>query len=954
MKRAAQILTAIGLLLGLAPASAGAEFGLSDYDVTFANQDGSPAMQAGSHPFEMTTHFRVNSVIDEGVERVDGAVRNIDFAQPPGFAGNPSTTPRCTKLDFLQAGSSTGTEGCSNSTVVGLVKVSLLSGIGIPGGYFGPVYNLEPAPGVAMRLGFWIANVPVIIENVLNPEAPHNVIAKVVNISQLAELLVSDLTLWGNPADPAHDAERGTCISQIGGSHFTGKKCPAANAVKPFIVMPRSCEGPLLSTFEALSWWSGDPENPGPPTTDSGFALTHDDSIPPNPLGTTGCSKVGFAPRLAAKPTTDNAESPMGIEVSLEIDDEGIANPSGIAQSDLKKAVVTLPKGVTANPSLAEGLAVCSPEDLARESLQSEPGEGCPEASKIGTVESESPLLEGELVKGALFMAEPYNNPFDSLLALYIVIKHPKQGIFVKLAGRVAPDPETGQLITTFGDPSSKDPAFRSIPQLPISDFRLRFREGGRSPLISPPACGTYETTSVLTPWANPGSPLSTVSTFQITRGVGGGACPSGGVPPFNPEFSAGSINNNAGSHSPFYMRLIRHDGEQDMTKFSSVLPPGVVGRLAGVAKCPDAAIAAARTKDGRAELAAPSCPLNSRIGRTLAGAGVGSQLTYVPGQIYLSGPYRGAPLSVVAITPAVAGPFDAGTVVVRQALRIDPLTAEVKVDGDSSDPIPHILQGIPLKVRDLRVYVDRPNFTLNPTSCEPSQASATLFGSFLDVFSAADDRPVSLGSRYQAANCANLGFRPKLSLALKGGTRRGGHPALIGTYRPRSQDANMSRMVLTLPRSAFLDQAHIRTICTRVQFAAASCPPGAAYGKATAWTPLLEEPLSGPVYLRSSDNKLPDFVADLHGLVDVEAVARIDSKGGGIRATFPLIPDAPLTKVVVHMQGARKGLIVNSRNLCAGRSRADARMGGHNGKRHRSRPVVKALGCGGKKGRKG
>jgi hypothetical protein len=396
-------------------------------------------------------------------------------------------------------------------------------------------------------------------------------------------------------------------------------------------------------------------------------------------------------------------------------------------------------------------------------------------------------------------------------------------------------------------------------------------------------------------------------------------------------------------------MRLIRADGEQDMTKFSAILPPGELGSLAGVSKCPDSAIAIARSKTGRQEQAAPSCPANSLIGHTLAGAGVGSALTYVKGFVYLGGAYRGDPLSVIAITPAVAGPFDAGTVVVQEALTLNPRTAEVEVDGANSDPIPHIVKGIVLKLRDLRVYVDRPNFTLNPTSCDESQARSTLFGSYLNVLDPSDDRPVNLSTRYQAANCLNLGFKPKLSLNLKGGTKRGGHPGLTATYTPKKGDANVKGLVVRLPRSAFLDQAHIKTICTRVQFAAKACPQASQYGYIKAWTPLLEEPLQGPVYLRSSNHKLPDLVFDLHGLVDVEVATRIDSSHGGIRATVENAPDAPLTKVVLQMQGADKGLIVNSRNLCGHVSKANVEFTGHNGKEAKSNSVMRAE-CGGGK----
>jgi hypothetical protein len=416
---------------------------------------------------------------------------------------------------------------------------------------------------------------------------------------------------------------------------------------------------------------------------------------------------------------------------------------------------------------------------------------------------------------------------------------------------------------------------------------------------------------------------------------VGGGPCPAGGAP-FEPGFEAGSLNNAAGAFSPFAMRLTRRDGDQGLKRFDATLPDGVLARIAGVDKCPEAQIALAKSKTGKAELRSPSCPLNSRIGRTQAGAGVGSQLIYVPGDLYLAGPFGGAPLSVVAITPAVAGPFDVGTVVVRQALAIDPRSGEVSADGSKSDPIPDVLAGIPLRVRDIQVFVDRSGFTLNPTSCEEMATVARISG----------DAPVTRSARFQAAGCAALPFRPRLGLRLFGGTARGAHPALRTVFRPRPGDANSSRVVARFPRSAFVEQAHIRTVCTRVQFAADACPKGSIYGRVAAFTPLLEEPLRGPVYLRSSNNTLPDLVFDLKGEVDFEAVARVDSVKGALRAIAYGIPDAPIDKVVIQMQGGKKGLIVNSRNLCTGRNRAGLRFFGHNGKRANLRTPVRAVGC--------
>jgi hypothetical protein len=907
------------LCAALFPTVARADFGIEKLDSVILDAEGSPApMEAGSHPFAVKGTLDVN--VDPETGQPEDSPKDVEIDLPAGFIGDPKAVPRCSTADFLtlhQDGPLQFTPSCPDSSAVGLI------GVRSPGettvGDFGVAYNLVPPPGAALKLGFRVLSAFITVSGGIRPDSPHNAFLSLEDIAQIEPIVGSELTIWGDPASPAHDALRGGCL-------FTHESCSAGVAERPLLTLPRSCSGPLTTALKMRSW-----QNPG--IWVEGKTTTQENMI--------GCETLDFAPNIAAKPTTDQAESPSGLDFNLDINDEGLTDPEGTAQSDIKKAVVMMPEGMTLNPSAAEGLATCSEEDLERETVDSEPGEGCPQASKVGTVEVESPLLEGEILKGQIFVATQDENLLHSMIVLYMVIKDPELGIIVKLPGKVEPDPKTGQLITTFGE------APYEVPQVPFSHFRFHFREGGRSPLITPARCGTYTTTAVFTPWANPDRPLTKTADFEVSKGVGGGPCPPGGVPPFKPGFTAGSVNNAAGHYSPFYMRLTRQDGEQDMTKFSAVLPPGMVGKLAGLSKCPDAAIAAAKTKTGRQELASPSCPANSQIGRTLAGAGVGSQLTYVPGSLYLGGPVGGDPLSVVAITPAVAGPFDAGTVVVRVALTLNPVTAEVEADGANSDPIPHILKGIVLKVRDLRVYADRPNFTINPTSCQPSATRATLFGSFLDVFDPADDVPVSLASRFQAADCAALGFKPGLSFKLKGGTKRGDHPALTAVVIPRPGDANFKSAVVTLPRSAFLDQAHIRTICTRVQFAAKSCPAGAVYGQATVYTPLLDEPLAGPVYLRSSDHNLPDLVVALHGIVDITASSRIDSHKGGIRNSFEAIPDAPFSRFELRLPGGKKGLVVNSRDLCAHSSRATVRFTGQNGKQDNFSPLVRATGCG-------
>ncbi len=896
-------------------------FGFCDFAAIFEPQPGDTQLQAGSHPEEFVVELSMNTEKEpeglEGEETIPTEeVKDLRILAPPGLVVAPSAVETCSIVDFL-SGENLALTNCPAATAVGKTTVEF----GVVGDTNTlPVYNLEPAPGTAAKIGFVVEGLaPVTVNLLLSPTPPHNGIARITNVSQARYFFSSTTTLWGVPADESHNHERGVCLKE-------GDDCSLAVSPQAFFTLPTRCDGPLRTRAEARSW-----QNPG--VWDAIEAETEH--------GAVLCAKLPFEPEVSAQPTTNQAAGASGLQFAIDVEDPGLTDPEGKAASQIKETVVRLPAGMTLNPSAAEGLGVCTPDQYEAEQLNTPFGQGCPAASKLGAVEVESELLKDTIFRGDVFLAEPYQNPFGSLLAIYITVREAQRGVFTKLAGEVSPDPRTGQITTTVSD----------IPQLPFSHFRFRFREGARAPLITPNSCGTFTTEVALTPWADPAETLTATDSFAIASGVGGGPCPAGARPPFEPGFRAGTLSAEAGAHTPFYARLTRRDGDQDMTRFSFKLPPGLVGKIAGVERCGEAEIAAARSKSGKAEQASPSCPPGSRIGGVLGGAGVGSQLTYVPGDLYMAGPVGTAPLSIVAIVPAVAGPFDVGNVVTRVALTLNPITAQVEVDGANSEPLPHILAGIPLRVRDVRVLTDRPQFTLNPTGCEEKQIGGLIWGGGADAFSGADDAPVALAERFAAVNCAKLGFRPKLQIKLKGGTRRGGHPALKAIVTPRPGDANFSRAAVTLPRSAFLDQAHIRTICTRVQFAAeggngAGCPAGAVYGEATAWSPLLEEPLSGPVYLRSSENNLPDLVVALHGLVDIELSSRIDSVKGGIRSTFAAIPDAPVSRFVLEMQGARKGLIVNSRNLCAAPGRAKARLGAQNGRVQSTRPAVRASGC--------
>lgn len=885
----------------------------SDYDIQAVEASVSTS-EAGAHP-DFTTAF---SLKREGSGELPSATKDTVLELPPGLLGNPTVVEECSVAQFASTDAETpgNATGCSQSAQIGTVEVELFRG-GDTITLVEPLFNLQPRKGEPARFGFFGLSYPIVIGTQLRSDGDYGITATAEETSSFIPLLSAKVVIWAVPADKSHDTER---ITPYEAAHGGVPETPTGRREsglprETFMVNPTRCGVPQGVNFAVTPYAPAGLRREAFAPLEENF----------------GCGLLGFSPALSITPTTAQASSGTGLDVELEFPDAGLRDPGLKADAAMKRAEVTLPAGVTVNPSQAVGLSACSVADFAREAFDSLPGEGCPESSKVGSVVAKSPLL-AESAEGSLFVAKPFENPFGTLIALYMVLKIPERGVIVKLPMKVAADPQTGQLTNTVDD----------IPQLPVSSFQLHFREGARAPLVTPSRCGRYESTATFTSWG--GQVAVTHPSFSVGGGPQGASCPSGPLP-FAPGFSAGTLSNSAGSYSPFDMHLTRRDGDRELTRFSATLPPGVTGKLAGIAHCADSAIEAARTKSGFVERAAPSCPASSLVGHVLAGAGVGSVLTYAEGALYLAGPYRGAPLSVAAIVPAVAGPFDIGTVVIRQGLRVNPRTGVVTADGEHADPLPRILSGIPLRARDVMVNVDREKFILNPTSCDPFRTSARIWGSG-DVPNPVDDAPVTLASRFQAGNCSSLGFAPRLALRLKGGTQRGAHPALRGVYRPRSGDANLAGMVVRLPHSEFIDQAHFKTICTRVQFAARACPAGAVYGHATVVTPLLDEPLRGPIYLRSSSHKLPDLVADLHGLVDIEAVARIDSVHGGLRATFTEVPDAPLAKAIVSMQGAKKGLIVNSTDLCRGQHHATARLAAQNAMRKTLRPALRVK-CG-------
>jgi hypothetical protein len=906
-----RLLLACGLaFLMAAAASASARAAAGDYGIEAVSASRSTS-QAGAHP-DFTTTFEVKTdpsspTAPDGSKAPYGATRDLSISLPPGMTGDPHAVAQCTRLQFATIGVTGG--GCPIDSQVGITVLKL----GFAAGpIVEPVYNLE-APGGdnVAQIGFFAYSVPVVVDVQLRSESDYGLTATGTGFLSNPALVSATTTLWGVPADHSHDTERLTAqeVLDSEGSIKSSPPRPSGLAPRAFMINPTRCGGPEPVGFTADSY-----ANPG-------LFVSASTELSP----TTGCGSLEFTPDISFTPTSKEADSPSGMDVDLTIDQANISQPATTAPAHLKKAIVTLPRGMSVNPAAANGLGGCSEAQVGLVS-ESPPrfdraAPACPNASKVGTARIKSPLLD-EPIDGSLYVARQGDNPFHSFLAGYLVAQG--QGATIKLAGRFDLDPQSGQITATFD----------KNPQQPFSDLALHFKGGENGVLVTPPQCGTYAIETSLVPWsaADPNNPTAAeivhrTSTFDVTSGPDGGPCPN--PPGFSPGFEGGTATPLAGSYSPLLVRASRPDGSQVMRGIDLDLPPGLTAKLAGIPYCPAAALAGAEGRSGAAELASPSCQPASRVGTVTVAVGAGADPFRVLGTAYLAGPYKGAPLSLAVVTPAVAGPFDLGVVVVRAALRVDPVTAQVHA---VSDPLPTILKGIPLHLRSVTVEANRPRFTLNPTSCDPMRLGATLLGS---------PTGRALFSRFQVGGCGALKFAPKLSLGLRGAGRRGAHPALRAVLKARRGEANIGRVSVALPHSEFLAQEHIRTICTRVQFAADNCPKGSIYGRARAFTPLLDEPLEGPVYLRSSSNPLPDLVVALRGQIDIDLAGRIDSVDGGIRTVFRTVPDAPVTKFVLSMRGGKKNLLVNSRDICAAPARAKVRMLAHNGARRRSQPLL-------------
>ncbi len=758
-------------------------------------------------------------------------------------------------------------------------------------------------------------NIPIQIPVAVRTGSDYGLNFKVSEITQVTPLAGADITFWGFPASNIHENERfpkGTTGRPSGCVGLADTSCltkPTASGlpIRPLTVNPNDCNGQSQQTRLKVQTYQ-DPGN---------FSEAQSSYEP-----VTGCEKQLFKPVLYARPTSEETDSPSGLDIVLK-DTQFLG--FAVSPSEIHSSTVTLPPGLTINPDAADGQAACSD---AQANFDNEAPAACPDSAKIGTTALHTPALSGPL-PGSLYIGEP--KPGDQYRLFLIVDGF---GIHAKLVGSVRPDPQTGRVSVHFED----------LPQVPFDSFDVHLFTSDRGLVATPIACTTYETEATFVPW-NHFLPVATSSQgFNLNSGPHGLECP-GQFRPFHPTLAAGTSNSLAGAFSAFSLQLNREDGDQFLGKLNFKLPPGLTGNLRGIGYCPEASILAAAQNSGRVEQASPSCPAGSQIGTTNVAAGPGAHPFHAIGKMYLSGPFRGAPLSLATVTPALAGPYDYGVVVVRVGVKVDPLDAHVIAD---SETVPAIIGGIPIRMREIRVNIDRPSFMINPTNCSNFAIDSQGIG---DQGTVAD-----FSSYFHSDNCATLPFKPKMTVALKGGrkqTRRSANPALQFDLRTRDGDANIKSLSVTLPSAFEIDQRHLGNLCSERELAATRCAGRQAIGKATTTTPLLDQPLSGPVFAVSGAGGLPRLAFILDGQVNL--VPRAESttvKGGHLRTIVPVVPDAPIGHFSLKIFGGKHGYLANTRDLCRRTPAIEMNFAGQNGKSASENVKVK-MGCGGTSRRK-
>jgi hypothetical protein len=831
----ATVATPIDVSAGIPP------FGPQSFAIGTTGVDGWPDLQAGSHPNLFSTYLEFNNDLNLISHQAIRPVEPVDLVTtdlPLGLIADPRAAPTCSTAKLFEENS----PHCPLGSIVGTIAFSneAAGGYNFSGdGDTSPLYNRTPERGYAAEFSFtFLAHAGTIFGSLAHTPEGYVLRATVSGIPYIAGFKGALLTFFGNP----------------GAADGLGSNSPA------FFTNPVSCGAGGVAHLAMTSW-----ALPGSEPAELPAAFP----------AMTGCDRLHFEPRLSVVPETTQRDTPSGFTVGLRVPQDEA--PSGLASADLKDAVIRFPQGVSLSPGAANGLGTCpaGPEGIGF--FQTEVGERgqehlapghCPASSQIGKVKIVTPLLSQPL-EGHLFLAAPKcggegQNACTEASAtngelFRVYLEAEGTGQVLKLEGTVAANPSTGQVSVTFDD----------APEMPFGELTVTVNGGPLGSLATPQGCGSFATTSDLTPWSTPETPDATPESNPFT--IAG--CP--GAIPFTPGFSAGMTSAVAGAHSPFVLSFSRRDGEQDLGGIEQTLPPGLLANIAGVMQC------------GETQANAGSCPASSEIGTVSVDAGAGIDPYYVQGKVYLTGPYNGGPFGISVAVPAVAGPFNLGMVVVRGSIRINPNTAQATV---VSNAFPSILDGVPLRVKTVDVAL-KESFTFNPTNCTKSAVTGEI--------SSTQGASAAVSSPFAVNGCRGLLFKPSFTLSTQARTSKARGASLTVKVVPAAGQANIAKVVLQLPKQLPSRLSTLQKACTEAQFNAnpAGCPAASDIGSAKALSPILSSPLEGPAYLVSHGGAaFPDVVFVLQGEgVTIDLGGKTQIKNGVTYSRFETVPDAPI-----------------------------------------------------------
>ena len=872
--------------------SASVGLGFSNFDAWFTNANGTTDLQAGSHPYETTVAFAFNTVIEEGEERpAGGDPRNIDIELPPGLVGDPDAVGKCTRAEF-EASEFGGV--CPASSVVG-EDIANAAGQIVPA----TIYNMVPPRGVAAQFAFDVENVRTYLNARVRSGGDYGITVHTENVLQ-DEVVADSATFWGVP--------------------------PGGGESAPFLTLPSSCN--TLLSFGASIHGTWENEN----AEAEGSFQTHDAEGAPStiePDSISGCDKlVHFEPEIAISPETTESDTPTGLTADLKIPQD--VNPEELATSGLQDTTVTLPAGMAINPGQATGLAACQPseEDIGGEGEEFDGPPSCPAASKVGTDEITTPLLPDKL-EGSVYVLQ--SNPPE----LKLLLAASGDGVNIKLPGTVQLNETTGQLTTTFDN----------TPDFPVTEFKLSFSGGAQAALVTPPTCAIYQTSAVFTPWSGLENALDE-GKFAIDSGPDGTPCRN--PLPFAPTMTAGSTTDQAGGYTHFSMLLQRGDGQQRVAGLQFKAPKGLSGMIAKIPLCPEP----------QADLG--TCSEASEIGHAVVGAGPGPYPLFIPqageppARIYLTGPYEGAPFGLSIAAPVIAGPFNLGMKVVRGTIAVDPHTAQITVTINSSGPysIPTILDGVPTDIRSIDAVIEKPGFMFNPTNCAPM--------SFTGTATSTEGATAPMETHFQVGSCQALKFKPDFKVTTSAKTSRQNGASLtakivyptgeLGENQATSQ-ANIQKVKVELPKRLPSRLTTLQKACVAAVFDAnpANCSPASVVGHATAITPILPVPVTGPVYFVShGDEAFPSLIAVLQGYgvtIDLVGTTFI-SKHGITSSTFKEVPDVPVSSFELTLpEGPYSALTANG-NLCKGTLKMPTEFTGQNNATLDQTTKITVTGC--------